>query len=221
MIMNNVVIFAGGIGSRFGSIMPKQFLEINNVPIIIYTIKKFEELDEINEIVVVCKEEWIDYLSTKIKQFEIKKVVAILQGGATAFQSIFCGVNYFKQKYEDCRLLIHDGVRPLISTESIRNNINIAKTFGNAISYVNATETIFDNAILNRATCKMLRAPQTFNMNELYESFKKAMQSGKIFIDCASLMSNYGYTLYFSECNANNIKITTDIDFKICKLYLE
>lgn len=220
--MNIALIFAGGVGARFGASIPKQFLEIKNVPILIYTLYQFESVEEIDKIVVVCKSDWIDYLKEQLVKFNITKVDMILEGQQTAFDSIFEGVKYIHKTFnEETFILVHDGVRPLISKESIINNIDVAKKHGNCICYSKAIETVYCDEILDRSKCKLLRAPQTFVSKDLYNAFLKAKQLDMSFIDCASMMIFFNTQLFFSECNSNNIKVTTDIDYKICKLYLE
>lgn len=123
--MNLGVIFAGGSGRRMNTkSRPKQFLELNGKPIIIYTIELFDNHPDIDAIVVVCLESWIPFLKKMLKKFEINKVVSIISGGVSGQESIYKGLcvveAYAKeQKEENPIVLIHDGVRPLITEETI------------------------------------------------------------------------------------------------------
>ena len=116
--MNNIaVIFAGGSGKRMNTVSrPKQFLELNGKPVMIYTLELFDNHPMVDGIVVVCIEPWIPFLKKQLKKFEINKVGVIVPGGETGQDSIFNGLSAAKECYgEDCNVLIHDGVRPLIT----------------------------------------------------------------------------------------------------------
>ena len=126
--MNTALIFAGGTGSRMkNKDKPKQFLELNGKPIIIHTIEHFDEHPEIDAIVVVCLESWIDFLRNKLEKFNIKKVVNIVPGGMSGQESIRNGLfairDFVVEKEENPIVLIHDGVRPLINAKLISDNI--------------------------------------------------------------------------------------------------
>lgn len=127
--MNIAVIFAGGTGQRMHTkSRPKQFLELNGKPIIIYTIELFDNHPDIDGIVVVCLESWIPFLKKMLRKFEINKVVEIVSGGETGQESIYKGLcaaeKFSKSKNSiDDIVLIHDGVRPLITEETITENI--------------------------------------------------------------------------------------------------
>ena len=142
--MNYAVIFAGGTGTRMNTkTKPKQFLTLHNKEIIIYTLEHFENHPEIDGISVVCIEGWIDYLKKLIEKYQLKKVKWITPGGKTGQESIYNGLNAMRgQIEEDSIVLIHDGVRPLINEELISENIKVAKEKGNAITVVEATETV-------------------------------------------------------------------------------
>ena len=126
---NIALIFAGGTGQRMGvKDVPKQFLEVDGKPVIIYTIEFFEKHKDIDEIYVVCIEPWIDYLEYKLSKTNIKKIKSIIPGGATGQDSIYLGLKE-AEKYcdKDTIVLVHDGVRPFISEDLITRNINDAK----------------------------------------------------------------------------------------------
>ena len=118
---NIAIIFAGGSGSRMKTVSkPKQFLELNGKPVIIYTLELFDNHPEIDGIVVVCIEPWISFLMKQLKKFEISKVGAVVPGGKTGQDSIYNGLIITKNTYgENCNVLIHDGVRPLIKEQTI------------------------------------------------------------------------------------------------------
>ena len=169
--MNTALIFAGGSGTRMNSkTRPKQFLELNGKAIIIHTLEYFERCSEIDNIAVVCIADWIDYLKELLKKNFITKVKWIVPGGSTGQESICNGL---KAIYADCPdpkdsvVLIHDGVRPLISEQLIKDNIECVRKYGTAITVVPQNETVVsindDNEIVStteRSTARIARAPE-------------------------------------------------------------
>lgn len=231
--MNYALIFAGGIGQRMNSkSLPKQFLIVHGKPIIAHTIEKFNSCEAIDKIIVVCIKEYIEHLKEIIKQFNLNKVSNIVPGGKIGQESIYNGLdcinNHYKINDNDI-VLIHDGVRPIIDNETIINNINSVKTFGNAITVTKSIETILliDNEsnvrnVEDRNLCYLGRAPQSFFLKDIYKCHLKAIKENLTnFIDSATLMRHYGYKLYTVIGPENNIKITKPIDFYIFKALLD
>ena len=229
--MNRALIFAGGKGTRMHiGDRPKQFLEIDNKAIIIYTLEKFQECDLVDDIVVVCVGGWEDYLAGLISKNDMKltKVSKILTGGETGFSSRIIGLEYIKRTSADPEndlVLIHDGVRPLISSELLKDNVKCALQNGNAITTASATETVVvvDNGLfLERSSCFFARAPQTFRVNDIYNAYKKASLEGKdCLIDSASIANYYGIDLHYVNGPNENIKITTINDYYLAKGIIE
>ena len=225
--MTGAVIFAGGSGVRMNNGgIPKQFLELEGKPIIIYTLELFDHHPDINAIVVACLKEWIPYLHKLIDKFDIKKVSKIIPGGATAQDSIRLGLEALSEcMAAESVVLIHDGVRPLITPHTITENIESVEKFGSCITCVSAKETfiISDDAegrlsIPDRKYCKLARAPQSFILKDILGAHKRAEEEGKHhFIDCCSIMNHYGYKLHTIEGPEENIKITTPTDFFLFK----
>jgi len=171
--MNIAVIFAGGSGLRMHTkSRPKQFLDLNGKPIIIYTLELFDNHPQIDAIVVSCIEEWIPFLEKMLRKFEINKVVKIVSGGATGQDSIYNGLCAAEAyaKDEAATVLIHDGVRPLITEETITDNINKVAKCGSCITCAPATETFIvkqeDGSleIPTRANSLIARAPQSVRL---------------------------------------------------------
>jgi 2-C-methyl-D-erythritol 4-phosphate cytidylyltransferase len=230
--MNIAVIFAGGTGQRMNTASkPKQFLELHGKPIIIYTLEYFQKHSQIDGIVVVCLESWIDYCENLLKKYQIDKVLKIVPGGNSGQESIFNGLEAAHQisDNEQDIVLIHDGVRPLINEALITNCIASVKKHGNAITVSPAIETILLKTedgdignILKRSECEMAKAPQCFYLNDIYSCHLKAKAAGKDdFIDSASLMQYYGYKLNAVEGPLENIKITTPADFYIFRAIMD
>ena len=221
--MNIAMVFAGGVGQRMNTkTMPKQFLELHQKPIIIYTLEQFDNHPEIDGIVISCLESWIPYLEKLVKKFSITKVKAIVPGGDTGQDSIYNGINKAYELFpKDSIVLIHDAVRPIINEELITNNIATVKKYGNAITVSQAIETIVlkDNElshvgkILSRDECLLAKAPQCFYLKDIYKAHEKARSENLEFIDSASMMQFYGTELFTVIGPAENIKITTPVDF--------
>lgn len=230
--MNNAIIFAGGTGKRMNTrAKPKQFLEMHGKPVLIYTLQHFEEHSEIDNIVLVCLEGWIDYAKKLIKEFHIKKVIDIVPGGATGQESIFNGVAcaYRNSNDDNDIVLVHDGVRPLIDGDTITECLCSVRKYGSAITTTPAIETIFVDSdgdkvgkIFNRSQCAMARAPQCFYLIDLYKAHIKAQKERKFdFIDSAMLMQYYGMELHTVNGPIENIKITTPTDFYLFRALLD
>lgn len=227
---NIAVIFAGGVGRRMQTVSkPKQFLELNGKPVIIYTLELFDNHPQIDGIVVVCVEDWIPYLRKQLKKFEITKVEEIIGGGTTGQESIYNGLVATKEKYgEDCNVLIHDGVRPLITEQTITDNIKSVKERGNCITCVPAIETFIvtqeDGSleIPSRKDSLIARAPQSFRLMDILSVHEDARRKGKNdYIDSCTMMSAYGHTMHTIIGPMENIKITTPTDFFIFRAMVE
>ncbi len=230
--MNIAVIFAGGVGSRMHSKeRPKQFLEMYNKPIIIHTLEHFQNHPQIDAIVVVCVEGWIDYLQELLERFRIDKVKKVVPGGATGQLSIYNGLCAAKDIAKDTPtiVLIHDGVRPLINQQVITDNIRSVELRGSAITTAVVTETILvvkENGgidyVPNRANSRVARAPQSFWLSDILTAHTKALQEGRHdYIDSCSMMQHYGQYLYLVDGPDINIKITTPQDFYTMRAILE
>ncbi len=203
---------------------PKQFLELNGKPIIIYTLELFDNHPDIDAVVVACIESWIPFLEKMIRKFEIGKVVKIVPGGATGQDSIYKGLCAAEEYAcgQDAVVLIHDGVRPLITAETISDNISKVGECGSCITCIPATETFIvkeeDGSldIPERANSLIARAPQSFMLGDIMKSHRRAIEEGRHdFIDSCTMMSHYGYRLGTVIGPMENIKITTPTDFFI------
>lgn len=222
--MNIALIFAGGTGTRMNSkARPKQFLELYGKPIIIHTVEYFERSTDIDEIFVVCIEEWIDAFKGMLKRYNIHKVRQIVKGDTPIQKSIYEGLKSIAAvhgDYKDIIVLIHDGVRPLISDKVIADNIESVRKYGSAITVSPVTETVitrkddYIEGITDRNSCCLARAPQSFYFEQIYEVHNKAAIEGYYAsIDSASLMMKYGYRLHTVNGPAENLKVTTPVDF--------
>ena len=229
--MNIAAIFAGGSGVRMHTkSRPKQFLELNGKPIIIYTLGLFDNHPQVDAIVVACIDSWIPFLKKMIRKFEITKVVEIVPGGETGQDSIYNALQAAERAVDgkDATVMIHDGVRPLITEQTITDNINTVEEFGSCITCVPATETFVVSQadgsleIPSRANSLIARAPQSFHLSDIMTAHRRAISEGMHdFIDSCTMMSHYGYTLKTIIGPMENIKITTPTDFFIFRAMVE
>lgn len=235
--MNIAIIFAGGTGQRMNSrSKPKQFLELHQKPILVYTLERFQYHPEIDEIILVTLEDWISYCEQLRVKYQLTKLMAIISGGESATESVYNGLLKAEELYtEDSIVLIHDGVRPLIAEETISKDIACVKEYGTAITVSPAIETItlFSdengnkenkevNQVIERSKCLMARAPQCFYLKEILSVYKKSKENGDDeFIDSATMMMHYGHKLYTVEGKPENIKITTPNDFYMFRAIMD
>lgn len=229
--MNIAVIFAGGVGRRMHTqSRPKQFLEYQGKPIIIYTLELFDNHPMIDGIVVACVEDWIPFLEKMIKKFEINKVKRIVSGGETGQDSIYNALiasGKIADGHDDI-VLIHDGVRPLITEQTITDNILKVRKEGSCITCIPATETFIvcqpngSLEIPTRADSLIARAPQSFFLKDIVEAHRRAIAEGRHdFIDSCSMMHYYGHKLGRVIGPMENIKITTPTDYFVFKAMVE
>ena len=229
--MNVALVFAGGVGTRMqNSTKPKQFLELYNKPVIIYTLEKFEENNNIDAIVVVCVEPWIDYLRKLLFKFDIQKVKFVIPGGETGQESIFNGLCKIEEEFDhNSVVLIHDGVRPLINDDIIDRNIEAVKSYGSAITTCPPVETFVlvdsDDVVKDvhdRSLSRLAKAPQSFYLRDIINVHRQAREDRYAeAIDSCSLMTKYGHDVRLVSGISENIKITSPIDFFIFKAIID
>ena len=228
--MNIAVIFAGGSGLRMHTkSRPKQFLDLNGKPIIIYTLELFDNHPQIDAIVVACIKNWFPFLEKQLRKFEITKVIKVVPGGETGQQSIYNALCAAENAgTDDSIVLIHDGVRPLITEQTITDNINKVKQSGSCITCIPATETLVvrqtDGSleIPSRADSLIARAPQSFFLKDIIAAHRRALAEGRNdFIDSCTMMSQYGYKLGTIIGPMENIKITTPTDFFVLRAMMK
>ena len=226
------LIFAGGRGRRMKSDdLPKQFIEINDKPIIIHTLEYFQNNKNIDEICVVCLKDYISYCEELVNRFKINKVKYIIPGGETGQDSIYNGLKKIKENNkENSIVLIHDGVRPLINQDIINNAIECTINNGCAIPVIPCTETIVKksgNKILDvpdRSESFVAQAPQAFFLEEIYEAhntMRKMNPNYEGIIDSCTLYKKLDKDISVFDGLDQNIKITTQKDLYLLKALLE
>jgi|AKZA01.1.fsa_nt_gi 4-diphosphocytidyl-2-methyl-D-erithritol synthase len=231
--MNIAIIFAGGVGQRAKTNIPKQFMKFTGKPIIIHTLEVFQNHEEIDEIYIACIQEWIPVLQEEAKRYKITKIRKIVKGGNSAMDSTFNALIAANKNNhgEDCIVLIHDAVRPFITKQLITDNIKDVKQYGSSITVSSMYETPIIShggkkvdVVSDRSVSYTAQAPQAFLLNEILEahefSRKKDMHYNGI-VDSCSLYQSLGKVAHITHGNVGNIKITTPIDFKIAKVLFE
>ena len=223
---NIAVIFAGGSGRRMHTKdKPKQFLLVHGKPIIVHTIEQFENHPEIDGIVVVCIEGWIDYMNDMIYRYRLDKVKSVVPGGKTGQLSIYNGLCAAEEAFgtDGTVVLIHDGVRPLIDADTISRNITAVREFGSAITCTVAKETVIlvddtekVDAVPDRSRSRFAKAPQSFYLKDILAAHRQCLAEGRDnVIDSCTMMRMYGKPLHVVIGRSDNIKITTPDDFYI------
>lgn len=230
--MNIAVIIAGGKGNRMGQDIPKQFINVFDKPVLLYTLEGFEKHPEIDLIEVVCIDGWHDALWAYARQFNITKLKWIVSGGNSGQESIRNGVYNLEGKCKDDDvIIIHDGIRPLIDASVLSDVISKCKEYGNAVTSLPYNEQIFkiDDEIstieyIPRETLRRVSTPQAYKFGKLLWAYKKAFRE-KIGIYGSSytntMMVDLGERLYFAAGSDKNIKLTTKDDLELFKAYLK
>ena len=226
---NIALLIAGGSGSRMHQDIPKQFLTVNEKPVIVYTMEAFEHHPEIDAIAVVCIAGWDQVLKAYAKQFNITKLQLVVPGGECGQASIRNGVFALEQKFaQDDFVLIHDAIRPMVSAEIISDNIRVARECGNAITVIPCAEAMLlteDGTVSNgsypRDQLKRTQTPQAFRLGDICSLHREALEAGITnSIASCTLMIELGKQVFFSTGSEKNIKLTTVDDIDIFKALL-
>lgn len=228
--MNVALIIAGGSGVRTHQDVPKQFLNVNNKPLLIYTMEAFQAHPDIDAIEVVCLDGWQEILKAYANQFNITKLRWIAVGGKNGQDSIRNGLEYIKNDMKDDDIvLVHDGVRPMVPIDVISDCIVKTRQFGNATCVIPCYEAMLltDNYVdstsqISRDKIFRTQTPQGFRYGFLLDLHKRALKKGitNSVTSCA-LMIELGEKVYFSVGSEKNFKITTTDDLEIFKALLK
>jgi len=223
------LLIAGGSGNRMGQDIPKQFLSVNERPVIVYTLEAFQKHPEIDAIAVVCIEGWEQVLWAYARQFNITKLRHVVPGGKNGQDSIRNGIMELEKNYapEDL-VLIHDAIRPLVSAEIISDNIRVALKYGNATTVIPCAEAMMqtEDAVVSvgsypRDRLKRTQTPQAFRIGDICDLHRKALEAGITnSVASCTLMVEMGKQVYFSAGSEKNIKLTTLEDIDIFKALL-
>lgn len=217
------IIVAGGSGSRMKSEIPKQFLKINGLPVLAHTIGAFRSYSHTLRIIVVLPKDQFFAWKELCRSHTFEEEYTLIPGGETRFHSVKNGLDSIK----DAKGLVtvHDGVRPVISKEIIRNCFGAAAECGTAIASVPLKDSIrqieesVSSKAMNRDNFRLIQTPQTFRLEWMRDAFLNTYQS--TFTDCASVLESAGYPIHLVDGSYENIKITTPEDLPLAEIFLK
>lgn len=227
--MNVALLTAAGSGTRMHLSIPKQFLHVDDKPVIVYTMEAFQNHPGIDAIIVVTIDSWSDVLWAYARQFGITKLRWVVPGGNSGQESIRKGLDVLNRELsaEDV-VLVHDGNRPLVSSQIISDSLATFSQYGSAVAAIPCTEVVFESddgltSMVSTERERLLRTqtPHTYRLGDLYGAHLEAEQRG--ITDTAAscmLMKELGRMTYFSKGSEENLKITTPEDLKIFKALL-
>ena len=231
--MNIAIIIAGGSGNRMGQDIPKQFINVYDKPILIYTLEGFQRHPMVDAIEVVCIEGWENMVQAYANQFNITKLKWIVKGGGSAQESIRNGVLNLEGKVAaDDTIIVHDGIRPMIDDTVLTDVIEKAQQFGNAVTSLPYNEQIFvvskddsetTTQFIPRETLRRVSTPQAYRFDLLSEKYHEAFEKGIGIYGSHytnTMMVELGVRLHFAKGSDKNIKLTTKDDLELFKGYL-
>lgn len=228
---NIALVIAGGVGARMGQDIPKQFINVHDKPVIVYTLEAFQNHPEIDAIEVVCLDGWHDVLRAYAKQFGIAKLEKIVSGGKNGQDSIRNGLYDLAERYngDNDIVLIHDAIRPMLLPEIITDNIKVCRKYGNAITVVPCTaamlktyDSISTNEQVERDNLKITQTPQSFYIKDIVEAHKEALSKGITnSVASCTMYIELGRELHMSKGSEKNLKLTTTEDIEIFKALLQ
>lgn len=232
--MNIAIIIAGGVGNRMGQDIPKQFINVYDKPVLIYTLESFQRHPQIDAIEVVCIEGWESVVQAYANQFNITKLKWIAGAGSTAQESIRNGVYNLEGKTEaGDNIIIHDGIRPLIEPSVLSDVIAKCDEYGNGVTSMPYNEQIFivnpddETTTLQyipRETLRRVATPQAYKFHLLDEKYHEAYEKeigiyGSAYTN--TMMVELGVKLHFAAGSDKNIKLTTKDDLEMFKSYIK
>lgn len=227
------IVLAAGSGKRMGTDTPKQFLEVNEKPLLYYCIKKFND-SFVDEIIIVCRPDDKEYIKEEIvKKYSFGKVTKIVCGGKERYHSVAAGL----EAIDSCDYVyIHDGARPFVTDEIIESAFETVSKNGTAITAVPSKDTVkivdedgFVAMTPNRNTVYLMQTPQTFDFASIRDCYRQLLkeenniiESGIAITDDAMVMEKFGKDkVRLSKGDYRNIKITTPEDLILAKTYVE
>lgn len=215
------IIVAGGSGSRMKSEMPKQFLLLGGIPILVRTLQTFLSIENLQVILVLPQDSIAYWQNIKGDYFTENHKIITVMGGNTRFQSVRNGLNSISD--QEGLVAVHDGVRPFISKEIIENSFLVAGQKGSAVVAVDSKDSVRlleneKNRAVDRNTVKLIQTPQTFDLSLLKKAFLTDEKT--FFTDDASVVEYFGHEIFLVEGDYRNIKITTPEDILIGETFL-
>ena len=224
------LIIAGGVGARMHQDIPKQFINVCDKPVIVYTMEAFQKHPDIDGIEIVCLDGWHEVLRAYAKQFGIAKLEGIVSGGEKGQDSIRNGLYDIAERYDpkDTMVLIHDAIRPMVSQAIISENIRVCEESGNAITVIPCTaamlktlDSVRSDEQVARDNLKITQTPQTFVLEDIISVHKAALEKGITnSVASCTLYIEMGRELFLAAGSEKNLKLTTTEDIEIFKALL-
>lgn len=219
--MDYAIIVAGGKGTRMGASIPKQFLPVNGLPVLMQTIKRFKECGDGLEIIIVLPKEQHEYWYELCKKHRFTSTYTVAEGGETRFHSVKNGLAMIPDDAEGI-VGVHDGVRPFPSVEVIRNCYETARTAKAVVPVIPVVETLIhidgqgNSETVPRDSYRLVQTPQAFDIQLLKRAYKQPYQDS--FTDDASVVDSIGQGITLIDGNRENIKITTPFDLRMARI---
>lgn len=215
----SVIITAGGVGKRMGASVPKQFIPINDKPILMYTLARFYQYDPQIQLILTLPEGWVHYWENLLIENDFKIPHRIITGGAERFDSVRNALEYCSGKY----IAIHDGVRPLVSRDTLDRCFHAVRSKKAVIPVISVLESMrmvhgSGSKVVDREQFLLVQTPQCFDADLIKEAYQ--MTSDSSFTDDASVLESMGHRVHTVEGNRENIKITTSFDVQIAQYLL-
>lgn len=221
-----VIIPAGGVGKRMGGSLPKQFLRIDGEPILLRSVRAFEGIAAVSQIIVAVPAAHVRRTHTLLRDGGCRKVTAVVEGGRERQDSVRIALEWMTGK--PTVVLVHDAVRPLVSRSAILQVVNAAERWGAAVVGVRMKDTIktegrkgFFAATLPRKFLWAVQTPQGFQTHLIVKAHRLAHKAGFMGTDDASLVERLRIPVRIVEGSPRNIKITTKDDLRIAKFWLQ
>lgn len=227
--MKVALITASGQGTRMGQDIPKQFLHVNDKPIIIYTLERFQNNPQIDAIILVTLPNWFGFIQAYANQFNITKLKWIVAGDETGQGSIRKGLEALEKECPpDTIVMVHDGNRPLISNDIIADSLAVFRKHGSAVAVIPCTEAVFrskdgvtSTVSVPREVLHRTQTPHTYTLEKLLWAHKQAEEKGIVNTAAScTLMHALGEKVYFSKGSEKNFKLTTLDDMELFKAFL-
>lgn len=224
--MNTALILAGGMDPRFKMEVPKQFVNVFNRPIIVYTMEIFQKHPEIDEIIVTCLDGWQEMVRAYGRQFNISKLNGIIPGGRDAQESTYNGLKVLQEKMgRGDIVLVHDAIRPMVSDELISSSISMCKKKGMGVAAIYTMDTIMHSEngkegseSINRYEIMKVQTPQAFDFDYIWSLHNEAIKRGCVGAwDNSTMITRMGQKVYLSKGSELNLKINTVEDVEMFK----
>ncbi len=226
--MNIALVLAGGMGSRMGQDIPKQFIHVHNRPIIVYTLLALQNHAEIDRIQVVCIDGWEKVLAGYARQFNITKLSGIVAGGGSRYESTRAGMESLGDVRDDDVIIVHDAVRPLVTAESLSDTIAVCKRYGNSMTILDCVDTMYartesgyTSEVVERSGLVRGQTPEAVSGRRMREMYAAADERQVQHDSISALQNALGWDIHFALGSERNIKLTRTEDIELFKALLE